>query len=185
MVSFVHCATTVTSPTGTSSSHHFLRILHAMSFVAIWVDASLILLMMIPSDPLSVPYFFFISSSREFSLICSSRYCVGLSPIDERHVMNEISSTSMETGSSIHRKSPWRTSINCLMHLSTSLPVITEKLSTALQTMVEQRHQCQQQLVHLHHQNPSKRKKTIYLVQKPKCANSPKEARVKCTQCAC
>jgi hypothetical protein len=47
----------------------------------------------------------------------------------------------------------------------------------SLQTMVEERHQFQQQLVHLQHQNPSKRHKTIYLVQKSKCTNSPKEAR--------
>jgi hypothetical protein len=55
--------------------------------------------------------------------------------------------------------------------------VITEKSSVALQTTVEERHQCQQQLVHVQHQNPSKRHKNIYLVQKLKCANSPKEAR--------
>jgi hypothetical protein len=54
--------------------------------------------------------------------------------------------------------------------------VITEKSSATLHTMVEERHQFQQQLVHLQHQNPSKRHKTIHLVQKLKCANSPKEA---------
>jgi hypothetical protein len=39
--------------------------------------------------------------------------------------------------------------------------VITEKSSATLHTMVEKKHQCQQQLVHLQHQNPFKRKKTI------------------------
>jgi hypothetical protein len=62
--------------------------------------------------------------------------------------------------------------------------VITEKSSATLQTMVEERHQFQQQLVHLQHQNPSKRHKTIYLVQKSKCANSPKEAHALCAECA-
>jgi hypothetical protein len=37
--------------------------------------------------------------------------------------------------------------------------VITEKSSATLHTMVEEKHQCQQQLVHLQHQNPSKGKK--------------------------
>jgi hypothetical protein len=37
--------------------------------------------------------------------------------------------------------------------------VITEKSSVSLHIMVEERHQFQQQLVHLQHQNPSKRKK--------------------------
>jgi uncharacterized membrane protein YbaN (DUF454 family) len=60
--------------------------------------------------------------------------------------------------------------------------VITEKSSATLHTMVEERHQFQQQLVHLQHQNPSKRHKTIYLVQKSKCTNSPKEARTHCAQ---
>jgi hypothetical protein len=55
--------------------------------------------------------------------------------------------------------------------------VITEKLSVALHMMVEERHQFQQQVVHLQQQNPSKRKKHIHLVQKLKCSNSPKEAR--------
>ena len=39
------------------------------------------------------------------------------------------------------------------------LSVITEKSSATLHTMVEEKHQCQQQLVHLQHQNPSKGKK--------------------------
>ena len=55
--------------------------------------------------------------------------------------------------------------------------IIIEESSATLHTMVEERHQFQQQLVHLQHQNPSKRKKTIYLVQKSKCANSPKGVR--------
>jgi hypothetical protein len=37
--------------------------------------------------------------------------------------------------------------------------VITEKSSATLHTMVEEKHQCQQQLVHLQHQSPSKGKK--------------------------
>jgi hypothetical protein len=37
--------------------------------------------------------------------------------------------------------------------------IITEKSSATLHTMVEEKHQCQQQLVHLQHQNPSKGKK--------------------------
>jgi hypothetical protein len=61
--------------------------------------------------------------------------------------------------------------------------VITEKSSATLHTMVEERHQCQQQLVHLQHQNPSKRHKTIHLVQKLKCANSPKEVCALCAEC--
>jgi hypothetical protein len=35
--------------------------------------------------------------------------------------------------------------------------VITKKLSATLQTTVEERHQFQKTLVHLQHQNPSKR----------------------------
>jgi hypothetical protein len=61
--------------------------------------------------------------------------------------------------------------------------VSTEKSSAILHTMVEERHQFQQQLVHLQHQNPSKRKKTIYLVQKSKCTKSPKEAHAQCAEC--
>jgi hypothetical protein len=37
--------------------------------------------------------------------------------------------------------------------------VIIEKSSTTFHTMVEEKHQCQQKLVHLQHQNPSKGKK--------------------------
>jgi hypothetical protein len=50
--------------------------------------------------------------------------------------------------------------------------------------MVKETHQCQQQLVHLQHQNAFKRKKTIQLGQKLKCADSPKEARAQCAVCA-
>jgi hypothetical protein len=59
--------------------------------------------------------------------------------------------------------------------------IITEKYSTTMYTMVEERHQFQQKLVHLHLQNPSKKHKTIYLAQKLKCANSPKEACIEFT----
>jgi hypothetical protein len=62
--------------------------------------------------------------------------------------------------------------------------VIIEKSCTTLHAMVEKRHQFQQQLVHLKHQNQSKRHKTIHLVQKLKCANSPKEVCALCIECA-
>jgi hypothetical protein len=39
------------------------------------------------------------------------------------------------------------------------MSVITEKSSATLHTMVEETHQCQQQLVHPQHQSPSKGKK--------------------------
>jgi len=52
--------------------------------------------------------------------------------------------------------------------------VITEKFSATLHTMVEERHQCQQQLVHLQHQNPSKGKKNYILGLKIKACKFTK-----------
>jgi hypothetical protein len=48
------------------------------------------------------------------------------------------------------------------------LSIITEKSFTTLDAMVEEIHQFQQQLVHLQHQNPSKRKKNYILGSKIK-----------------
>jgi hypothetical protein len=123
MVSFVHCNATVTTLVGTSSLWYLHRNLHSISFVAIPMATSLILLMMILHDPLSIPYIFFISSMRAFSFVLSSRYYMGLFPIDGRPVMNAMSSTLMEIGSSIHKNPPWRTSINYLMQLFTYFPL--------------------------------------------------------------
>jgi hypothetical protein len=93
-----------------------------MRFVAIWVVTSLIIFIMIPCEPPFIPYVFFISSTKEFSLVLSSRYYEGLFSIYGRPMMNTINSMLMETGSSIHRNPPWRIYINFLIQLFTSLP---------------------------------------------------------------
>jgi hypothetical protein len=123
MLPFVHCTTAATTPVGTSSLQHLRRNFHAISFVSILVAASLILLIIIPCEPLSIPYVFFVSSTRDFSLVLSSRYCVRFSPIDGRPVIKEMSSTSMEMSYYNHKNPSWRTSINFLMHLFTSFPL--------------------------------------------------------------
>jgi hypothetical protein len=94
-----------------------------MSLVANLVVASLMHLMMIPCDPLSMSHVFFISSSNALSFVLSSWYCVILSPQDGSPVIKEMSSTSIETGISTHRYPPWVTSIIFLMQLFTSWPL--------------------------------------------------------------
>jgi hypothetical protein len=58
--------------------------------------------------------------------------------------------------------------------------VITEKSSATLHTMVEEKHQCQQQLVHLQHQNPSKGKK-LYTWVKNQSAQIHQRKHTQCT----
>jgi hypothetical protein len=98
--------------------------------MAILVDASLILLMIIPREPLSVPYVLFIYSERSFYLVLSSRYYARLSSFDGRPVMKAMSSTLMDTGSSNHKNPLWRTPINCLMYLFTSFRLPKWGIST-------------------------------------------------------
>jgi hypothetical protein len=122
MVPFTHCVVVMTTPVGTSSLQNLCNNLHAISFVAILVVVSFILLIIIPHKPLYIPYVFFISTTKYFSLVLSLKYYVGLSPIDGRPVMKEMSSMSMEMGSFNHKNSPWRTSIYYLKKLFTSFP---------------------------------------------------------------
>jgi hypothetical protein len=93
-----------------------------MSLVASLVAASLMLFMMILRDPLSVPYVFFISSPTPSPLSCHQG-TMWDSPLEMAdHVINTMSSTSIETGSSTHRYPLWVTSISFLMQLFTSSP---------------------------------------------------------------
>jgi hypothetical protein len=115
VVPSAHYVVAATNSVGTSSLRNFLSNFHSIIFVAILVMTSLIRLMVIPRDPLSVPYFFFISSSSAFSFVLSSRNCVGSSPYDGSPVLYAISSTYIETSCSSHRYLPWVTSISCLM----------------------------------------------------------------------
>jgi hypothetical protein len=78
--------------------------------------------MIILREPLSIPCFFSLSSTRAFYFVFLSRYFVRISPIDGIPMMNAINSTYMETVSSIHKKPPWRTAINFLMKIFTSFP---------------------------------------------------------------
>jgi hypothetical protein len=55
--------------------------------------------------------------------------------------------------------------------------VITKISSATLHTMVKEKYQCQQQLVHLQHQKCIQKEKSIQLGKKLMCANSPKEVR--------
>jgi hypothetical protein len=50
--------------------------------------------------------------------------------MDDRPVMNEINSTSIEMGSSSHKNPPWRTAINYLTQLFTSFPLPKWEIST-------------------------------------------------------
>jgi hypothetical protein len=72
---FAHYTATAITPAGASSLQNFLNNLHAINLFINRVDVSLIRLMIIPQDPLSVPYFFFISYAKVFSFVFSSRYC--------------------------------------------------------------------------------------------------------------
>jgi len=87
IIPFTHCATSTMTPIGNSSLLHFLRKLQSMSLVVIHVATSLMHLMMIPRNPLSMPYVFFISSTSAFSFFLLSRYYAGFSPWDERPVI--------------------------------------------------------------------------------------------------
>jgi hypothetical protein len=109
--------------TVTSSLRHFWSIFHTMILVAIIFVASLILFIMILHKPLSMPYVFFISSTRAFSLVLSSRFYAGLLPIVGRPMMKEMSSTSIDTSSSSHTNPLWRTSNNCFTQLFASFPL--------------------------------------------------------------
>jgi hypothetical protein len=117
VVPSAHYAIAVTTLAETSSLQHFLINLHAMIFVAILVATSLIRLMMILRDSLSMPYFFFIYLANAFSFVLSSRNCVGSSTHDGKHVMYEMSSTSIETSCSSHKHLPCVTAISFLMQL--------------------------------------------------------------------
>jgi hypothetical protein len=123
VVPSTHCVATTTTPAETSSLWHYLSNLHAIIFVAILVVNSLIHLIMILCDPLSVPYFFFISSTSALSFVLSSRNCAGSSPRDGIPVMYVIISTSIETSCSSHRYPPWVTAISCLMQLFAYWPL--------------------------------------------------------------
>jgi hypothetical protein len=129
-VSFAHYNVVVTTHVGTSSLWHLHSILHAINFVSILVVASRIHFIIIPREPLFVPYVLFISYVRAFSLVLSSRYCARLSPFDDKPVMNAINSMLMETSSSNYKKDPWRTTINRLTHMFTSFPLLKWGIST-------------------------------------------------------
>jgi hypothetical protein len=116
VVPSTHCVASAKTPTGNSSLRHFLSNLHAIIFGAILFVASLICLIMIPRDPLCLPYFFFISSSNAFSFDLSSRSCVGSSPHDGSPVMYAIISTFIQMSFSSHRYPPWVTSISFLTY---------------------------------------------------------------------
>jgi hypothetical protein len=70
-----------------------------------------------------MPYVFFISSTRDFSLVLSSRFYAGLLPIVGRPMMKEMSSTSIEKISSNHTNPLWRTANNCFTQLFASFPL--------------------------------------------------------------
>jgi hypothetical protein len=124
MVSFAHYVASAKTPVGTSSLRHLRRNLHDINFMAILVDASLLLFIIILQEPLYVPYVFFISYARDFSLVLSFKFCEGFSLFDGRHVMNSMSSTSIETGSSNHTNPPWRTASNFFTYLFTYFPCL-------------------------------------------------------------
>jgi hypothetical protein len=117
IVPSAHCAAATTKSTGTYSLRHFLSSLNTMIFVDMLVVASLMRLIMIPHDPLSVPYVFFISSVNSFSFVLSLRNCMGISPHGGSPVIYVMSSTSIDMGSSTHRYPPWVTAIRCLTQL--------------------------------------------------------------------
>jgi hypothetical protein len=93
----VHCMTTTTTLVGASSLQHFLKILHSISFVENLVFGSFICLTLIPLDTVLVPYLFFISSVKDFSLVLSSMYFFGFSPSVDNPMIYTIKSTSMNT----------------------------------------------------------------------------------------
>jgi hypothetical protein len=124
VVPSAHYVVAATNSVGTSSLRNFLSNFHSIIFVAILVMTSLIRLMVIPRDPLSVPYFFFISSSSAFSFVLSSRNCVGSSPYDGSPVLYAISSTYIETSCSSHRCPPRVNAISCLMQLFSYWPLL-------------------------------------------------------------
>ena len=104
------------TPTGTSSLWHFRSILQATIFVLNCVATLLICLIIMPLVPLSVPYFFFISSANAFSLDLSSIISAGSIPPVGRPVICTISSTVMGADLSSHTSPPCVTYNSCLTH---------------------------------------------------------------------
>jgi len=97
--------------------------------VASHVVGSLILLMITPLDPLYVTLVYFIYSSKSFSLVFSSRYYAGGSPLVGRTIIFSIKSISMENCVSNHKMPPCMTSSNCLTQLFTSFPLTKCRIS--------------------------------------------------------
>jgi hypothetical protein len=120
-VPFTHYVTAAITPSGTFSLRHFIRNLHAITFISILFIGSLILLITIPLDPLTVPYVFFISSARVFFLVLSSKYFSGFSPLVGGLVICVIRSMSIYMGLSNHKIPPCTNSTNSLMQLFMSL----------------------------------------------------------------
>jgi ABC-type Fe3+-siderophore transport system permease subunit len=134
VVPSTHCVVSVTTLEGTSSLQHFLSNLHAMIFVVILVATSLICLIMILRNPLSVPYFFFISSASTFSFVLSSSNCASVSPSDGSSVLYVMRSTSIEKIYSKHRYPLWVTSINFLVQLFACWPSQSVGCPTGLES---------------------------------------------------
>jgi hypothetical protein len=76
-----------------------------------------------PHVPLSVPYFFFISSANAFSLGLSSNISVGSIPQMGSPVICVISSIVMETSLSSHTSPPCVTANSCLTHADAYWPL--------------------------------------------------------------
>jgi hypothetical protein len=104
------------TPTSTSSLWHFLCSLQVKIFMPNCIMTFLIHLIIMPLVPLSVPYFFFISSANVFPLDLSSRISARSIPLVGRPVICMISSTVMGTGLSSHTSPPCVTTNSCLMH---------------------------------------------------------------------
>jgi len=101
-VPFAHYAVAAITHAGASSLRYFLINLQSIKLVANIIIDSMILLIIIPRDSLSVPYVFFISSIRAFSFVLSSKYCSGFSPFVGRPEISAIKFMSIDTSLSIH-----------------------------------------------------------------------------------
>jgi hypothetical protein len=119
----VHYTIAAITPASASSLQHFLKSFQDKNFVSNIVVVSLIMLIMIPREPLSVPYVFFISSARDFSLVLSYKYCSGFSPSVGNPVVYAFRYTSIDIGVSIHRIPPCTNATSCFTQLFTYFPL--------------------------------------------------------------